>query len=565
MASSSSQQPSSTPATSFPSSQRSDPSSSSPLATLLASSLPPSSPPFNIHHVSHAPTRCNPLYSPPPGQKSQTTQLTSHILALSSRSPSLLVYAIEIHIYTTRSSTTLFVSKADSTGFLPRSTTKPTVSPIRAITTAFLEYLIKETRRPGIPTHLTLFARAQDQYLFPNSVRNKSKHVLSDIQLIRWWARGLDPLLSSPITATTTSNSSTSSTTPNDASQNHNDKDDMKPKAYILVPGLDATDLRNVIPSKSWIHSHPYSSTKPVRESIPHFEDDPKSRFMTELEDGGWKGVRNMKEFWELMAFRQECSLGKSVGFLSVMFDSTSGTQPSTKSTGRSRKRRSSEVEGGGTPRIRGGVLPIKSEDIQSASTYTIASLLRNPTTREVISRRSSTMSSRSSSFAGGDVADGERKSNIGGRVLSKRDYDRLMASLLDSDFEGLKCAKESSELWIKMAGGEELPVVSKEGDVKEKVEEKGEKVNLLTVRKKGEGEQVTVLQPRKKSEISAVNVLQPRKKEEEVENQSEPVVNMLQPRKKVKVAEQATPVANVLQPRKREEPVEAEIEKTRE
>ncbi|KAF3154766.1 hypothetical protein TWF225_007309 [Orbilia oligospora] len=532
---------------------------------------------FTIHHISHPPTRCDPLYSAPRGQKPLTTRLTRHFLAVSSVSTSIIVYAIEVHIYTTRSSTTIFVSKADSTGFLPKPANpvpKGSASPIRATTTAFLEYLITEYNRPGIPTHLTLFARAQDQYLFPNSINNKSKHVLSDIQLIRWWARVFDPLISSI------------------SNLGHLSE---PPKSYLLVPGLEATDLRNVIPSKEWIHGHPYSHpSKPVRECIPQFEDDPKARFLNELEEEGWKGCRNMKDFWELMSFRQECSLGKSVGFLSLIFeysknsegkeiDALNGSQSSqeskksTKSPSPSvsKKRKSPNPDSkDNTSKKRKIKLP---DDIRSASTYTIASILRNPTTREFILRRSSRLNSRASSFSSTDATSNDTGRK--GKVMSQKDYDRLMHSLLDSDFQGSKCARESSELWIQMAGKEQLPDAIKKDSGSTPVNENEPKVNVLTVRKrkseeelgnstaniliprkksKGEDMPVHILQPRKKSESTSasdaltVNVLQPRRKTDEVANAT-PTVNILQPRKKVKEPEkEPEPVVNVLQPRKK-------------
>ncbi|KAK6517025.1 hypothetical protein TWF506_006903 [Arthrobotrys conoides] len=541
------------------------------LASILSGFL---SSDFNIHHISHPPTRCDPLYSAPRGQKPLTTRLTRHFLAISSVPTSIIVYAIEVHIYTTRSSTTIFVSKADSTGFLPKPANpvpKGSASPIRATTTAFLEYLITEYNRPGIPIHLTLFARAQDQYLFPNSINNKSKHVLSDIQLIRWWARVFDPLMSSISLLGQLSES---------------------PKSYLLVPGLEATDLRNVIPSKEWIHGHPYSHpSKPVRECIPQFEDDPKARFLNELEEEGWKGCRNMKDFWELMSFRQECSLGKSVGFLSLIFESSKpgrdgkgkeadapnssqGSQESKESSPGSRKRKSPDPDSkDNTPKKMKVKLP---NDIQSASTYTIASLLRNPTTREFILRRSSRLNSRSSSFSGTNVTLDDRGRK--GKVMSQKDYDRLMHSLLDSDFQGKKCAKESSELWIEMAGREQLPDSIKKYDGSAPVNEDEVKVNLLTVRKrkseeelgngtanilvprkksKSEDVPVHILQPRKKSEsnsdASTANVLQPRRKADEVANTATATVNVLQPRKKLKEPEkELEPVVNILQPRKK-------------
>ncbi|EWC47456.1 hypothetical protein DRE_00424 [Drechslerella stenobrocha 248] len=500
---------------------------SSPLASRLSAALPPSSPPFNIHYVSHPPKPCDPLYAAPYGSKAPRTTLSSHFLALSSSSTSILAYSIEVHIYTTRTRTTLFVSKADSTGFLPKSpptASKGLASPIRAITTAFLEYLIETTRRSGATTHLTLFARAQDQYIFPNSVRNKGKHVLSDIQLIRWWAKVFDPILSTA------------------APQK-------QPKGYILVPGLDRIDLRNVFPSQQWIHGHPYDDpSKPVRQCIPHFEDDPKARFMDELEEQGWKSAANMKQFWELMAFRQECSLGKSVGFLSVLFEAEQESKKSSQSKSREqlhpRERKPSNSENQANPTKKKLRLP---PDIHAASTHTIARLLRDPDTQVLLAKRADTLSGRISSFASGKSSvPGDCKF---GRVLSRKDYDRLMASLLDSDFEGLKCAKESSEMWIDLAGTENLPVRAVDGEcLRTMASDGGEENTNFNVLPVSKGE----LKDDATGTAAGPNLLQPRRKSK---TGTEPVITVLQPRKKEKLQEGGStiPTATVLQPRQGE------------
>ena len=69
----------------------------------------------------------------------------------------------------------------------------------------------------------------------------------------------------------------------------------------------------------------------PPRCLIPHFPDDPKSRFLDELDDeitrgrngasGQWKSVRSVDQFWDMMAFRQECSAGRLVGFIWIVFE----------------------------------------------------------------------------------------------------------------------------------------------------------------------------------------------------------------------------------------------------
>lgn len=52
----------------------------------------------------------------------------------------------------------------------------------------------QRTKSTGTKIVISLFARAQSQYLFPGSADHGKKHVLDDRQLIRWWARVLDPL-----------------------------------------------------------------------------------------------------------------------------------------------------------------------------------------------------------------------------------------------------------------------------------------------------------------------------------------------------------------------------------
>jgi regulator of Ty1 transposition protein 109 len=74
----------------------------------------------------------------------------------------VLVLAIEVLIYTTKHLTTIFVSKADSTGYLSLLSLPPSqTSPIRSITTTFLEYLIRHKQKQHVRLVLTLFARVK--------------------------------------------------------------------------------------------------------------------------------------------------------------------------------------------------------------------------------------------------------------------------------------------------------------------------------------------------------------------------------------------------------------------
>ncbi|KAG9660455.1 hypothetical protein KCU64_g3188, partial [Aureobasidium melanogenum] len=302
---------------------------------------------YKIHHLSTRPTKSDALFAAPPATRPQRTKCESHFLTLSVTSPSsstnsqtqsshVFAFAIEILVYTTSSLTTLFVSKADSTGYLSSSPTKSRLSPIRPLTSTFITWLAETRQRPGIPLVVSLFARAQDQYLFPGSVDHGAKHVLDDRQLVKWWCKTLDPVLRHDTTdqAYTT-------------------------RAHVIVPGFDSYETTQFFPpsyrsdppdNRKWRHGHPLleiapNPSAPPRCLVPHFPDDPKARYLDELDaeipdsqpsqswfspskkgNGMWKSIRTLDQFWDTMAFRQECSSGRMVGFIWLVFTPTQPT-----------------------------------------------------------------------------------------------------------------------------------------------------------------------------------------------------------------------------------------------
>ena len=206
-----------------------------------------------------------------------------------------------------------------------------------------------------------IFARAQNQYLFPGSIDNEAKRsrVLDDRGLCRWWKKVL------------------SEAAPQEA------------KLFYLLPGYNYLESLPFVPADStsrWTYGHPYSivpSPLPVNlpqtllsNLIPAFSDDPKSRFLTSLtsspvaaagEEGDYDDVyrkvesllgsigtlrrdqlerdldqERMRlsavkggadEFWERMGFRQECMAGYVTGFFAAWFpksldDHPAGIQP---------------------------------------------------------------------------------------------------------------------------------------------------------------------------------------------------------------------------------------------
>ncbi|KAK0741396.1 histone acetylation protein-domain-containing protein [Schizothecium vesticola] len=311
---------------------------------------------FDVHHLSTPPTKTQALCSAPPGEKDDKTYNESHFLAISvdarhdtvagakRASPgadgadgakaagtrqSVLVFAIEIFIFTTAYQTVFFVSKADSTGYLQLlNLPKGTRSPVREVSAAFLEYLLEHRRRKNMQTVVNLFARAQAQYLFPGSVENKGKHVLDDWGLVRWWCRVLNPLLESP-----------------------GGRAWANAKGYLIVPGLEEKEMRALTPrtpasADNWVIGHPMERIShyttefdwiPLRCLIPRYPDDPKSRFRDELDEeaakwkedmGEWKSVKTPDQFWEMMAHRQECSSGRLTGFIWLVFDPKTNEAP---------------------------------------------------------------------------------------------------------------------------------------------------------------------------------------------------------------------------------------------
>jgi regulator of Ty1 transposition protein 109 len=322
------------------------PSSANALRDRLAAVLPRGHK-FGVHHISTPPTRTEPLCAAPPGQRPDKTYRESHFLAISihpqdkttvapakrsspgaehAKEPETgkrtLVFAVEVLVFTTAYQTTLFVSKADSTGYLHLlNLPKGTPSPIRQVCATFLAYLLDHRRRNHVQSVVNLFARAQAQYLFPGSVRNKGKHVLDDWGLVRWWCKALNPLMEGlskgPWTTT---------------------------KGYLLVPGLEEMETRAFIPRTTasmanWVVGHPLEQIShhnrdfdwiPPRCLIPGYPDDPKCRFRDELDEEvskqkqgitAWKSVKSLEQFWEMMAFRQECSSGRLTGFVWLVFD----------------------------------------------------------------------------------------------------------------------------------------------------------------------------------------------------------------------------------------------------
>ncbi|KAL9106684.1 MAG: hypothetical protein Q9227_008336 [Pyrenula ochraceoflavens] len=309
---------------------------------------------FNIYHVLTSPSACQPIFAAPPNSPPTLTTCESHFLAISLPSgekleDELLVFALEILIYTSDDLVTIFVAKADSTGFLKLLDLPANSGSLaRDTSTAFLAYLVHR-KKGDRRIVLSLFARSQNQYLFPGSIENTDKHVLDDRKLIKWWCRTIDPILREY-----------EGEVKHGEIQPHNSS--VTASAYLVVPGSDHHETKIFFPQSAkddpfdrprWTAGHPLyrladDPTNPPRCLVPRFPDDPKARFLDALDEeipdiedgnGRWRSVKSLEQFWEMMSYRQECSAGRLVGFLWVVFTSNESQKHKISSTASSIKR----------------------------------------------------------------------------------------------------------------------------------------------------------------------------------------------------------------------------------
>ncbi|CAK7891006.1 histone acetyltransferase Rtt109p [[Candida] anglica] len=156
-----------------------------------------------------------------------------------------------------------------------------------------------------LPTNLvkiriSLFTRAEQQYLFPDSFKNEFKHNIDGRQLLSWWMKILNEVLESTKTKYT---------------------------CKLAIPGADSekdisnfhtslTKYPNVIWSNGSIFSNEVNTEDLAIYNIPLFPDDPKGRFLEHLVVENRYKTTSTKQFWEELGIRQEFRLGNLVGII---------------------------------------------------------------------------------------------------------------------------------------------------------------------------------------------------------------------------------------------------------
>ena len=384
-----------------------------------------------------------------------------------------LVFAIEILVYTTKHLTTIFVSKADSTGPMPQN---PDTVSVKPIVVTLLKWMVNQERRrrPGRTVVVSLFARAQSQYLFPGSAENGRKHVLDDRQLIKWWAKVLDPLVAEI--------NSESNTEP--AERN-------RAQGYLTVPGFDQGEVRQFYPSQTrsesnprWLAGHPLrelAATRgillddiPPRCLLPRFPDDPKARFMQDLDNevglsdgtvaspskqrgksGKWGSIHSLQNFWEAMEFRQECSSGRMVGFIWVLI--TPAIRPDAMEVEKAGEGESQEsLSLGPVPNSdAAGQRDATPTPVTSRQSSPIKRKRRLPLTGPIIARKPRLKGGSSSTSTGlTAMLNSSRNNSRDDLVVTTEAYDHAMQTLLHLDFADLDVAAISTKKWIAEVKG---------------------------------------------------------------------------------------------------------------
>ena len=213
----------------------------------------------------------------------------------------VLVTAIEAAVYTIPSSSSLilYIAKVDTTGQGLRP------SPTSRLVRALIRYFVDPTREGGLSglqrVWVHVFARAQGQYLFPNSTDYAGKKPLADVRLCSWWKRVLEDVSQETVGC-------------KDGSENESGVAGDKERLgmWYILPGMSELEAKQTLGElstmstastlqKRWVYGHPYAQTDvplpyvPNRINgggeirynlghlIPSFDDDPKSRFMDEI------------------------------------------------------------------------------------------------------------------------------------------------------------------------------------------------------------------------------------------------------------------------------------------
>lgn len=171
-----------------------------------------------------------------------------------------------------------------------------------------------------INCHICLFTKTAPQYIFPNSSKNKYKHLGNGQVLLKWWLRIIESVCG-----------------------------DQWPVKKLIIPGSDTVAMRKFIdPLSQWSIGHIFSadgsdSNHESNEAnaklnlavynIPLFPDDPKGRFLEHLIVENRYFNVSVDRFYQELGFRQEFRLGDCVGLIGCSKSYTTAEQHVSEAT----------------------------------------------------------------------------------------------------------------------------------------------------------------------------------------------------------------------------------------
>ncbi|EIW66457.1 hypothetical protein TREMEDRAFT_35021, partial [Tremella mesenterica DSM 1558] len=233
--------------------------------------------------------------------------------------PRTLVAALSAYRYTLGSTSILYISKVDSSGYAP--------SPLaytRTLVISFLSYFLAgdlistfESKSKQPKLIITLFARSQTRYLFPNSGEGEgNKVVLGGLKLCQWWKSVFEEVSMKYLLSQTSSTSSESFQRFTESLGAHIQPHSINDvRLSYLLPSYSEAEAKGMLglprrPIPEWLkweysppfiqplfpassgdpHTKPpksfhnmYDQTKSLGNIIPSLPDDPKTRFLEEL------------------------------------------------------------------------------------------------------------------------------------------------------------------------------------------------------------------------------------------------------------------------------------------
>ncbi|GMM40808.1 Histone acetyltransferase [Hanseniaspora uvarum DSM 2768] len=148
-------------------------------------------------------------------------------------------------------------------------------------------------------TNISMFTRPEPHYLFTDSGKNPNKHCLQGDKLLKWWLRIVDNLLI------------------DDLLFKHNSYC----QGVVSIPGEESAFITSRYVKSlagSWSVGFLYGNPSDSLFKIPFFNDDPKTRFLRDLIDEDKYEKYSIEKFWVDIEVRQEFRAGVVVGVIGI-------------------------------------------------------------------------------------------------------------------------------------------------------------------------------------------------------------------------------------------------------